>query len=554
MSVSESSPKLLPARDHVSSTSTGRAERRFAALIIALVLALTTLPALYAYLSTPADRLFTGVIFNIPDHNQYFAWMRDLAHANLAPNRLTAEPNEPALFHLLWWTAGRLGALFGLSVGATFSVLRAFGAVLVLAVAYAFFRVTVADQAQRRLAFVLFAFGGGLGLIWVGVKYLRGLPGAPFPFDIYTSEPNSFFLALAFPHFAIALSLVIALIGLTFVAYQRRQLRYAVGAGLVGALIGLQHAYDLLTVAAVLGSFTLLVWWRDRRFPLFLLKAGLIIGVFTIPPGAYLSYLVLTDATWKGKLAQFDNAGAWTPSPLHLLILLGVPFLLALLAFRPRMLRSRSDGELLIGAWFLVHFVLVYLPLSFQIHLLLGWQVPIAVLAAGSLLGIVRPWATRRWGARGAGLVVAGLLGLCFATNLYLVAWRVVDLGRHAPPYYLSQDEVAALTWLEQQTTRGDVVLGTLEINQHVPVWTDARAFLAHWAGTLDYYTKLDAVRAVLDPQTPALARGALLDEFAVTYVIVREQDSPRAALTAAAAADLEPAFTEGEVTVYRRR
>lgn len=539
------------ARSHAT---TGRAERRFAALIIALVLALTTLPALYAYLSTPADRFFTGVIFNTIDHNQYFAWMRDLAHANLAPNRLTAEPNEPALFHLLWWAAGRLGALFGLSVGAIFSALRAFGALLLLVVAYAFFRVTVADSAQRRLAFVLFAFGGGLGLLWVAVKYLRDLPDAPFPFDIYTSEPNSFFLALAFPHFAIALSLVIALIGLTFVAYQRRQLRYAVGAGLVGSLIGLQHAYDLLTVAAVLGGFTLLVWWRDRRFPLFLLKAGLIIAVFTIPPGAYLSYLVLTDATWKGKLAQFDNAGAWTPAPLHLLILLGVPFLLALLAFRPRMLRSRSDGELLIGAWFLVHFALVYLPLNFQIHLLLGWQVPIAVLAAAALLGIVRPWAARRWGARGAGLAVAGLLGLCFATNLYLVAWRVLDLGRHASPYYLSQDEVAALTWLEQQTTRDDVVLGTLEINQHVPVWTDARAFLAHWAGTLDYYTKLDAARAVLDPLAPAEQRRAVLDRYGVSYVIVREQDSPRAALTVEAADDLVPAFAEGEVTVYRRR
>lgn len=539
--------------------SVPRAELRtrewpFATAIIILVLVITALPSLYAYLSTPEDRYFTGVIFNIPDHNQYFAWMRDLAHDNLAPNRLTAEPNAPAFFHLLWWTAGRLSVPFGLEAGTTFGILRVVGAVVMLAVAYAFFRVVVPDLAQRRLAFAIFALGGGLGMFWVGVKYLRGLADAPFPFDIYTSEPNSFFLALAFPHFAIALALVIAIIGLTFVAYQRRQLRYAVAAGLVGTLIGLQHAYDLLTVAAVLGGFTLLVWWRDRRFPVFLLKAGLIIAVFTVPPGAYLSHLVLTDATWGGKLAQFDNAGAWTPGPLHLPLLLGVPFVLALLAFRPRMLRSRSDGELLIAVWFLAHFILAYLPLNFQIHLLLGWQVPIAALAAAAILRVVQPWAAAKWHRTGTILTVCALLGLSVLTNFYLVAWRVYDLGRHEQPYFLSADEVAALRWLETTTTRNDVVLGTLEINQHVPVWTDARAFLAHWAGTLNYFDKVAAANHVLDPATPPTERQVILDTYGVTYVIARERDVRRADLARAAAAQLAPVFEQGEVTVFKRR
>ncbi len=543
----------LPRSGRFGLVGTKAYEWRLVTLLIVLVLLLTSLPALYAYLSTPADRLFTGVIFNIPDHNQYFAWMRDLAHTNLAPNRLTAEPNEPALFHLLWWSAGRLGASLGLGPGAIFSLLRLFGASLLLLTAYAFLRVTVHDLTQRLLAFGIFTLGGGMGIIWVVVKYLLRLADAPFPFDIYTSEPNSFFLALAFPHFAIALALVIALIGLTFVAYERQQLRYAVAAGLVGTLIGLQHAYDLLTVGMVLGSFTLLIWWRDRRFPLFLLKAGLIIAALSFPAAAYLARLVLTDATWGGKLAQFDNAGAWTPNLLHLPILLGVPFLLALLAFRPRMLRSPQNAEILIGAWFLVHFVLVYLPLSFQIHLLLGWQMPIAILAATALLKLIRPWASLRWGGGWANLIVAGLLGLSLITNVYLLSWRIIDLGRHESPYYLTRNEVAALEWLETATTSDDVVLGVLEINQHVPVWTDARAFLAHWAGTLNYYEKLAAVDRVLDPATPPETRRAILDEFAVTYVIVREQDSPRERFAQAVSDDLEPVFEAGEVTVFRR-
>jgi hypothetical protein len=518
-------------------------------VVIVVALILTTLPFIFAYASAPPDRYFSGVMFNIPDHNQYFAWMRDLTHANLAPNRLTAEPNKPALFHLLWWTVGRVGGLFGLDYAATFGALRVLAVIILLATSYAFLCIAVPTMAQRRIAFLLFTFAGGIGFVWVIVKYLLKLPGATFPFDLYTSEPNSFFILLAFPHFGVALALVIGVIGLTLYAQQRQQLRYALVAGLVGALIGLQHAYDLLTVYTILGVWGLLIWWRDRKFPLLLGKSALIIGACTIPPAAYLSYLVLTDATWGGKLAQFGNAGAWTPNPLHLPILLGVPLILALLVFRPRMLKSRSDAEILIGTWFLAHFILAYLPLNFQIHLLLGWQVPLSILGAKALTEVVWPWLRTRT-PRLAKPALAIVLVLCFATNIYIFVWRFVDLSRHAAPYYLSQNEVSALRWLGAHTSRDDVVLGTLEINQHVPVWSDARAFLAHWAGTLDYYHKVDLVQVVLNPATAESERLAILRKFGVTYLIVREQDSPRANLSAAAPA-LTPVFECGEVTIY---
>lgn len=545
----------LPSRAELATSRIlwRRTEWGLGVTLLALMLALSSALTAFAYLSAPADRSFTGVIFNIPDHNQYFSWMRDLSHQNLAANRLTAEPNEPALFHLLWLVAGRAGALFGLEYGAVFGGLRLVAAGVLLPAAFAFIHLILRDAGQRRLAMLLFSFGGGLGVLWVGVKYLLRRPGSPFPFDTYTAEPNTFFIALAFPHFSIALALVVAVIGLTLYAQQRQQLRYAVAAGLAGTLIGLQHAYDLLTIYTVLGLWGVLLWWRDRRFPLFLGKCALVIAALSIPPAAYLAYLVLTDVTWAGKLAQFANAGAWTPGPLHLPILLGVPLLLALLAFRPRMLRSRDDAEVLVGVWFLAHFVLAYLPVSFQIHLLLGWQIPIAILAAQALATRIWPWLKGR-APRLAPLALAAILGLCVITNVYILLWRFVDLGRHEQPYYLSQDEVAALDWLERTTTREDVVLGALEINQHVPPSTDARAFLAHWAGTLDYYTKEAAAATVLDPATPADERRRLLAHYGVSYVVVRDVDSPRAAFAASAAGDLEQVYANATASIFRVR
>lgn len=533
----------------MSTPPRSSAEWPFAALLVALVLLLSASLALYAYLSTPPDRYFSGVFYNIPDHNQYFAWMRDLQHEHLAPNRLTPEPNEPALFHLLWLVAGRVGALFELTPGAIFGTLRILAVLFLFPVAFACIHIMQRDALQRRWAMLLFSFGGGLGVIWVVVKYWQNLPDAPFPFDIYTSEANSFFIALAFPHFGIALALVLAVIGLTLYAQQRQQLRYAVAAGCFAALVGLQHAYDLLTIYSVLGLWGLLIWWRDRRFPLFLGKTALIIAACSIPPAAYLTYLVLTDPTWGGKLDQFDNAGAWTPPPLHLAILMGMPLFLALLAFRPRMLRSQDDSEILVAIWFLAHFVLAYLPVKFQIHLLLGWQLPIALLAARALHTQLGPWLRARV-PKLASVGLATIVGLCLITNAYIFAWRFYDLSRHDHPFYLSQDEVAALTWLGQRTSRADVVLGTLEINQHVPVWSDAHAFLAHWAGTLDFFVKSALVAEVLDPATPEHERQAVLAQFGVSYVIVREDDAPREVL-ASAAPSLQPVFTQGTVSIF---
>jgi hypothetical protein len=74
--------------------------------------------------------------------------------------------------------------------------------------------------------------------------------------------------------------------------------------------------------------------------------------------------------------------------------------------------------------------------------------------------------------------------------NIYLLAWRFVDLARVDHPYFLSRDEVAALQWLDTNTQPRDIVLSSLTLGQYVPSTTGNSAFLAHWAETLDFYTK----------------------------------------------------------------
>lgn len=76
------------------AAKTETAEWRFVSLTIIFVLAVTSLPYLYAYLTTPPDKQFMGLMLDVPDHGQYFSWMRELTYAHLSANKLTPEIHQ----------------------------------------------------------------------------------------------------------------------------------------------------------------------------------------------------------------------------------------------------------------------------------------------------------------------------------------------------------------------------------------------------------------------------------------------------------------------------
>ena len=157
----------------------------------------------------------------------------------------------------------------------------------------------------------------------------------------------------------------------------------------------------------------------------------------------------------------------------------------------------------LVSAWAIVGLGLIYIPVVFQIKMLGGWQFPLAILAAKTWHDAVTPAISRgltRWIGAGTAVRVARiiLLLLVIPTNLYLFAWRFVELRRQAPPYYLQHDEAAALEWLARHATPEDVVLAPETIGQFVPNYGETRAYLAHWAMTNRYHERVHACAGVL--------------------------------------------------------
>jgi hypothetical protein len=553
------------ARPRPAGGSRALDERALLAGLIAFVLLVATTPTLLAYLGSPPDRSFQGIVYGVADTAQYFSWMRDHRTAWLVPNRMTSEPNGPALFNLLWLALGRAQAATGLPTVALFHGARIVAGAALLLTLYATCGRFAGGRPERLTAFLVTALGAGLGWIWVVVKYARGLADVPFPFDLYVAEPNTLFILTGFPHFTIATALILGVFLCYLAALRRRSPWLVAAAALLALALTLQHAYDLLIITLVPGGALALMLLRDRRVPWFAGLAALAIGLVALPPPLYFTWLTSGSPLWREVLDQFSNAVVFTPPPHHLLILMGLPLLLVVAALivsaaRPgrrarlgRALATASDEELFLWSWLAVGFCLLYIPTDFQIHMLTAWQVPVGLLAARWLhrdlmpaLAPARPRLARALPA----LLVAAVL----PTSLYLLSWRILDLGRHQAPYSIGADDERALRWLGEAATSDDVVLSGLTLGQFVPAYSDARAFLGHWAQTAHFYEKEAAVASFYAAATPDDARRRLIAEHGVTFVIHGPEERALGAFDPAGSPLFARAFAAGGTVVYQVR
>lgn len=535
-------------------------EWAFVLITSLLILGITGLPYVYGYLSAPSDKQFMGIMLDVPDHAQYFSWMRELTHAHLAANKMTPENNPPLFFNLLWWLMGRTGNLLGWGFAQMFQVLRILSATLFLWLTYYVCAMFFEDSLRRKTAFLVVALTSGFGWVLVLLKYTLTQGELLFPLDLYVAEGNTFLGILGYPHF-IAAALYIYVFVLILQGQKTGKLRYAVAGGLVALFLGWQHAYDLWLIYGILFAYVILLFLRDRRIPIYIVASGIIVGLISWWPALYSVLLTALDPTWKQVLTQFANAGVYTPGPLHLPILLGPAFLLAiytLIRENPVKLAALSNERLFLQAWFLAFFLLVYLPVDYQIHMLNGWQVPIALLATIGLFKYVYPFVQRlvaRFNLNKEILqrgLAAGLILIILPTNLYLLLWRFIDLSRHDYPYYLYNDEIAAMEWLDENALAQDVVLSSLAVGQYIPAYSGKHAFLAHWAQTLDYFQKEAMVEAFYTGDTTEAVRLNILERYRVEYVFWGPAERSVGDFDPTQASFLEPVFTSELVKIFR--
>ena len=511
-----------PRRVAAAWTAYLAAEWRFLLAVTLGIIAVSSVPVAFGYVWAPPDRWFSGIVYNVHDAAQYLSWMREAGRSLFAENMLTSEPNDAVFLNLHWWIPGRLGALAGLTPPAILQIYRLLAIPMAVVALAVFCRLLFAEGERRRFCLLLTIATSGLGWIWVVDKYAAGRADIAHPLDVHGLSGNFFWTMVTSPHLVLALALLFVTLAAAYLGTRARTPRTSVVAGALALLLGLGHIYDLVTVWAVLAAFGLVsVLQRGWSTTLFVRLFSVV--AISSPSVAYWGWVSSgANPVWQQALGQYDNLASFTPSPPHLALFLGFTFLAALPAlFRRRGWSPESGPWVMVRCWFVTTLVLVYLPLPFQITLLAGYPLPMAALATLTLYDHVVPWA-RRMGVAPRGhahWLPYLLLLLVVPTNLYLVAWRVVDLRRLDYPYYLHQDDVAAMGWLEANTRPSDVVLTSFAVGHYLPGMAGNKAYLANAVMTTDFYHKQEQAARFYSKETDDAWRRAFLAESGVRYV-----------------------------------
>lgn len=503
-----------------------------------VIIALSCLPYLIAWVATPVGYQFTGLLVNPLDGHSYLAKMRQgwegawLFHLSYTP-----EPHAGAAIFLFYLALGHIARWTGLSLIAVYHATRVVAGLALLGAIYAFVGRLTPGRAEQQRLFLMAASSAGLG--WLGV--MMGL----FPIDLWVPEAFAFFSMLANPHFPLAIALMLLL--LQSVLWPMSGMRSWLLPGLAGMVLAILAPFALPVLYVVL-VVHLLLQIGLRRPP----NTG--VNSHTPLRGAWVAVLsaMVASLPWLAYDAFVYTTNpalvAWsqqnvTPTPAPADLVLGFGFLVPLAVVGMWIaLRRRDYPGLMLVVWSGITLALIYAPIALQRRLLTGLGVALAMLAGIGLSHLPRSITP---------LAVAfGWLGIAFQIFVLTAGALGAAQGQEqAAALYISTDEAAAMHWL---LAHGEdaVVLAAPRTGNVLPGQAGVRSFYGHPFETIDATTKAAYAEAFFRGEMSEETWHMLRERYAIRFVFVGPQERQ---LGAQHLPDgLVPIFQQGAVTVYR--
>ena len=552
---------------------TTASERRFVLLGTIVAMVITSIPYVVGAMLSDDERVFSGFVYAISDCTSYIAKMRQGAEgAWLFHIPYTPEPHPGALFFLFHRLLGKVAALLpggNLTqrlVWVYHGARVAFGAGLLVTI-YRFLARLTRRVEVRRLAWLLVTFGGGMGWLLVTLGQSDWLGSTPL--DFILPEGFTFLVLLAFPHIALARTLLLtglmALMeawlptttdqlesgeavrrGLTRIAgsIQAPQWRATALAGLAWLLMGVVVPFYVAVAWAVTGSVWAVLCMRQRRVAWTKAALGSIAGLLSAPIVIYSVWRFSSHPVYAAWAAQNK---VLSPHPAHYLAAYGLPLALGIAAV-PGAWRGAWPVWLPV-VWVGVVPFLAYVPFNLQRRLTEAIQVPLYLLAAEGLrriTGGAGDLPRLRWR-----LAALGVLLLLVPTNVMLLTRTTEALGDRPSPIYRDRAETIVLDQLAKRVNNNDVILASYESGNYIPSRVGARVFVGHGAESYRAAEKRDEVARFFDGSTDDGWRRDLLERYGVGYVFWGPEERALGSFDARAVPYLRQRHEQGAYAVF---
>lgn len=524
-----------------------RQEWVWAATMVSLVVAASTLPYLTGYLFQTVDMRFSGALLDQVDYHSHLAKMWQGYRGEWRYRLLfTPEAHDGAYLQTFYVALGHLARLTGLGLPLTYQVARVVFGFLMLLVIYRFIAHFVAPVRTRRVAFLLATTTSGLG--WLTEVFAPTPPGGVSPMDFWLLDGFTYLTVLTFPHFCAAIFLLLTIFLLLLKRPEGPRLREGGLAILASLVLGFIHPYALL-----LADLLPLLYWGiegllARRVVWRGLTTVMVMGIAQVPLLAYDLWVFRTQPVFAGWSAQ--NV---TLSPPPCVYLLGYGLLLVLGVVGAAVWARRGGQGLTFPLlWIGLVAMLAYLPWNLQRRFLEGVQVPLGLLAGVGLAEGLLPRPEGQRPDRRRWLVLALVIALAAMSNLYLTAGLTMAATIHSPTLFWTADVLAGVDWLGENTSWEKTVLADFEVGNLISGRIGHRVMLGHWMETMDYEFKRGAVARFFNGVMPDEERLRLLEQYGITYVFYSPHEQALGDYDPAEADYLTLVFTRHDVSLYR--
>ena len=533
----------------------------FPGLCALIIVVAGTAPYAFGYLNCPEGKRFMGFVGRgTVGANAYLMLAKQAQDGfHLMENRDTPEPLPRTYFHPEWWIFGKVARWSGLSLIAVFHLGRVLTVIAFCFALYFFLAVCLPTLFERRVAFILIAFGAGFGwILWLlnqgaGLDLLpsRDLKGV----SVFSYLCNK-------PHFMRAT--LFALLKYAFFLRGIRSGRYR--DFLISGLCALAHSairpFHIPELYLIYLAFPLLLSWRQGAWNRKAIRGGLLAGAVHLPAVCFYGWLVIAK--------PLGVSGGWQrnapPYLIEYILWLGLPMLLFVLLLPWHLRLQKKKGveiflvTWLIGAWLVSNGY----PYWREGHegAFQALQVVPPVLAVLLLFRI----AFRRFGRRFSTFspVSRHHLRILLAFSLILLALpsTLISYGRfftqlrtpdaHTPDcYYLPESTCYAFDWLDKNSPDNIVVLASHMTSQFIPRLTQKKPVTGHEMLTVDHPQKNTWITRFYGEEGDQAFKKELVDRFKIRYVIHGPLERSLGLMRPESIPWLKAVFTAGDTTVY---
>jgi hypothetical protein len=511
--------------------------RKYRLLFIGLGLVfmvMISIPYLWANESAGGDYHFGGFLLNPIDGNSYLAkmyqgwqgsWRYSLPY--------TSQPGSGGYLFLFYLVLGKITRMISGSMLVVFHSARIIGSILLVISLWNFYRQTLATKRSHMLAFGLALFGSGLG--WLASSF------GMFTADFWVAEGFPFLSAYANPHFPIGIAILVWILSQNDGFYKKcgkvypylpeilwlalgvlLAVIFPFGIIITGVVLGGygfweflngNHHYDVKseTSASILGFLRISEPWRKLFF---ILSGGLPIMFYQL----WITRSIPEFAAWSAQNLT-ASPSVWdlvlSYSPIILLAIPGGYFAW----------KSKDGKSMLLLFWAILGLLLLYFPWSLQRRFILGYLIPLAGLAA---IGLDRLIDRYRKAALAALVFVVLLI---IPTNLIIIFGGIQAVAVRESKILLSQEEMAALEWIESNTEQDVLVIASPQMGLFIPAYTGRRVLYGHPFETINAAEMESAVvdffNGRIDLEKLPIAR----DDNLLIFYGPREQEYGRADL-----------------------